>query len=165
MIFFQHEVHQSSGEVQWVVLRTEYWSVNWKTEHWTTKQQFEVAFDSLICFSNTSTAHFGSVSQMFASHTDMASSASGFALIFKLSEYQHTPDQLGHSFFTFITCLWTFETLISVRSTKSSGNKQRKLCFSVTKAEIRSTTICKQYLVKKNEKVVNLSLLTLNFKL
>jgi len=83
-----------------------------------------------LLLSITSSSCFGPVSQTFAGTHSMAPSAFVFALRFQLSEYQHVPYPFTHSFFTYGTCLWTFKTLILVRSIKSSSNKQRRLCIS-----------------------------------
>ena len=115
-----------------------------------------------LLLSVTSTSFFGSVSQTFACIHSMAPSAYAFALRFQLSEYQHVPDPFTHSFFTFGTCLWTFKTLILVRSIKSSSNKQRRLCISWQTNNHAQQSFASATWWNKMEKVAELSLLTIN---
>jgi len=82
--------------------------------------------------------------QRLAPHTGMASSVAGFGLIFQLSENRDAPDPLWHSFISFTTCLGTFEILFLVRSIKSSGNKQRKQCFTTNNKETRPSVVCER---------------------
>ena len=115
-----------------------------------------------LLLSITSTSFFGPVSQTFACTHSMAPSAFAFALRFQLSEYQHVPDPFTHSFFTFGTCLWTFKTLILVRSIKSSSNKQRRLCISWQTNNHAQQSFASATWWNKMEKVAELSLLTIN---
>ena len=127
-------------------------------------QHFAASFESFSCcfIEITSNTCFGPVSQMFAGIHYIATSAFASALIFQLLEYQHAPDPFTHSFFTSGTCLWTFKTLILVRSIKGSSNKQRRLCFSRQTNKHAQQSFASATWWNIMKKVAKLSLLTIN---
>ena len=163
MNLFQRDSQQSSGKMHWVVLHAEQKLQFCEPEHWSAHQHFVAPTESFICcFQSLQIVVFGPVSQTFAGTHSMAPSAFAFAWRFQLSEYQHVPDPFTHSFFTFGTCLWTFKTLILVRSIKSSSNKQRRLCISWQTNNHAQQSFASATWWNKMEKVAKLSLLTIN---
>ena len=134
--WFQRDIHQSAGKIQRLVIPC--WTLNCKLK----KRSIELQTSNLGYLLTDLIAPFNHFNYKFSlsisnvwGDTLMGSSASTFALVFRLSDYRQAPDPLAHSFFTFITYLWAFETLILVWSINIYGNKQRNLCFSTANEE------------------------------
>ena len=120
-------------------------ALNYKTAIWGTFWLFD------LLLSNTSTAHFDSISNVLG-HT-----LTGLALLLDLPWYFNFRSidihqtNLDIHFYIYNISLNVWNTYFGWVY-QNSGRKQHKLCFSVTKAETRSAAICEQYFVKEKWK-------------